>query len=340
MRFAPSEENRAFADSLTDLLAGADTPAAARAWAAGEHAPGLRIWGRLAELGASGLAVPERYDGAGGDAMDLAVAFDALGYHAVPGPVVESIAVLPTLLTGPAAAEHLPRLAAGAIGTVALLPRTPFLLDADIAELALVVQADRTVATSAAPTGGPLRSVDPTRRLFSYDAGPPLIAATSETVDRAARIGAFAVAGQLLGLGRRLLEMSVQYAKDRSQYGHPIGEYQAIKHLLADVATRLELATPLLHGAAVALADDFGDRRTADGVDLDPDRDVSAARVAAGDAADLAARTALQVHGAIGYTAEHDLGIWLTKVRALQSAWGTPSEHRATVLRAVRAVAR
>jgi alkylation response protein AidB-like acyl-CoA dehydrogenase len=111
----------------------------------------------------------------------------------------------------------------------------------------------------------------------------------------------------------------VAYAGQRKQYGRAIGEYQAIKHLLADVVTRLELARPLLYGAAVA-----GETLA---------RDVSAAKVMAGDAALLAARTALQVHGAIGYTAEHDLGLRLTKVRALAGAWGTGSFHRARVLR-------
>jgi alkylation response protein AidB-like acyl-CoA dehydrogenase len=105
----------------------------------------------------------------------------------------------------------------------------------------------------------------------------------------------------------------------RRQYGREIGQYQAIKHLLADVVTRLELARPLLHAAAVT---------------LNP-RDVSAAKVASADAAYLAARTGLQVHGAIGYTAEHPLGLRLTKVRALVSAWGTPALHRSRVLAAV-----
>jgi alkylation response protein AidB-like acyl-CoA dehydrogenase len=333
MRFAASEENLAFSASLDDLLAAADTPGAARAWARGEHDPGLKVWRALAEAGVFSLIIPERYDGAGATAVDLAVAMERLGYHAVVGPIVESAAVLPTLLTGDLVEAELRRLAAGGIGTVALVPQTPLLLDADVAELALVVRADGTVAHSSGTTDEPLRSVDATRRLFRYDIRPPTVPLASEAVERARCLGAFAVAAQLLGLGRRLKDMSVEYVKTRVQYGHPIGEYQAIKHLLADVATRLELAAPLLDGAAVALAADLGDRVR--GVDLDPERDVAAARVACGDAAYLAARTALQVHGAIGYTAEHDLGIYLTKVRALQSAWGTPAEHRATVLRAV-----
>ncbi|WP_019201948.1 acyl-CoA dehydrogenase family protein [Tsukamurella sp. 1534] len=331
MRFAPSEENRAFAESLGDLLAGAGTVAAARAWAAGDAGPGRKVWSALAELGVTGLAVDEEHGGVGGGPVDLAVAFEALGYHAVPGPVVESIAVLPVLLTGGLADAHLPALAEGAIGTVAIAPRTPFLLDADAADLRFVAAPDGAVAEAPAPTGPPRRSVDPTRRLF--DAPEPAGGQAGDHA-RAELLGAFAVSAQVLGAGRRLLDESVSYAKARAQYGHAIGEYQSIKHLLADVATRLELAAPLVQGAAVSLLAEGGP------VHLDPVRDVAAARVATADAAYLAARTALQVHGAIGYTAEYDLGVWLTKVRALQSAWGTQAQHRAAVLDAVRGAAR
>jgi alkylation response protein AidB-like acyl-CoA dehydrogenase len=99
------------------------------------------------------------------------------------------------------------------------------------------------------------------------------------------------------------------------QFGAPIGRFQAVKHQLADVAIGLEFSRPLLYGAAVT----------------GTPRDVSAAKVACGDAAYRAARTALQVHGAIGYTEEYPLSLWLTKVRALVSAWGTPADHRARV---------
>ncbi|WP_336670892.1 acyl-CoA dehydrogenase family protein [Tsukamurella sp. USMM236] len=337
MRFAPSQENAAFTESLDDLLSRAGVVAAARAWADGDNSPGRKVWAALADLGVTGLAIPEEHGGVGGDPVDLAVAFQALGYHGVPGPVVESIAVLPALLSDPG---HLRSLADGAIGTVALAPRTPFLLDADVADLRFVVGADGAIATVEAPSTAPLGSVDRTRRLFPPQLNDVLEGETpgrnlQNVVQSGEVAGAFAVAAQLLGAGRRLLDDTVEYAKARAQYGKAIGEYQAIKHLLADVATRLELAAPLLSGAAVALSGN-----ASRGVDLDPARDVAAARVAAADAAYLAARTALQVHGAIGYTAEYDLGLWITKVRALQSAWGTQAEHRATVLDAVRKAAR
>jgi hypothetical protein len=138
-------------------------------------------------------------------------------------------------------------------------------------------------------------------------------------------VAALAVAAQLLGVGEHLLDQSVGYAKARRQFGRPIGEYQAVKHALADVRVALDFARPLVYVAALALA----------GPTAEATRDVAAAKVAASDAAYNAARTALQVHGAIGYTAEYDLGLWITRARALTGAWGTAAEHRATVLDAL-----
>jgi Acyl-CoA dehydrogenase, C-terminal domain len=151
--------------------------------------------------------------------------------------------------------------------------------------------------------------------------GPAMAAAVARALDA----GALACAAQLLGAGRALLEASVRHAGQRTQFGRPIGAFQAVKHQLADAAVGLEFAGPLLDAAAAAL----------DGHDQHAARDVSAAKVACTDAARRAARAALQVHGAIGYTEEHDLHLWLLKVRALTGAWGSQSEHRARVMAAI-----
>lgn len=306
MKFQLSPEQRQFAATLHELLGGADTATAARAWAAGEHDRGLKLWRALADAGLFALLVAEDHGGLGAGPVDLVVACEALGYHAVPGPLVESAAVAPALLTG----HRLDALAEGdLVATVVAPPEVPLALDADIA--GVVLDMAGAELTGAEPE--PVRSIDPPRRLFRVPAAPV------HGQDTAFDLGVLAVSAQLLGAGRWLLDTSVAYAKQRRQYGRAIGEYQAVKHLLADAVTRLELARPLLYGAAVA-GGTFA-------------RDVSAAKVMAGDAAYLAARTALQVHGAIGYTAEHDLGLRLTKVRALAGAWGTGSFHRERVLR-------
>ncbi|WP_019809670.1 acyl-CoA dehydrogenase family protein, partial [Saccharomonospora halophila] len=100
MRFALSAEHHEFAASLDALLTDTDTATANRAWARGDHGPGLRLWHSLAETGVPALSVPERFDGLGATAVDAVVAFERLGYHAVPGPWVDTAAVLPALLAG------------------------------------------------------------------------------------------------------------------------------------------------------------------------------------------------------------------------------------------------
>jgi alkylation response protein AidB-like acyl-CoA dehydrogenase len=330
VHFAVSTEQRDFTRSISEMLAKADVPHASRQWAAGHHDAGVALWRRLAELGVSALAVPEEHGGFGADAVDLVIAFETLGYHCVPGPIVESFAAIPALLADPGAARlaghWLPRLAAGkVVGTLALPPHVPYPLDADIAELRLLLDGDELYEFESRAARS---SIDPARRLADIDTSATTRVATcASTADAAFNHGALATAAQVLGIGQRLLDDSVVYATHRVQYGKPIGGYQAIKHLLADVATGIELARPLVHGAAVAIA---GAKNTIV-------RDVSAAKVAATDAGYRAARTALQVHGAIGYTAEHDLGLALLKARALHTAWGTQRHHRGRVLAALTA---
>jgi alkylation response protein AidB-like acyl-CoA dehydrogenase len=205
------------------------------------------------------------------------------------------------------------------IATVALPPDTPRALDAGTAGLVLL-GTDQGV--SEATPGECHQSVDPSRRLYDVTATGR---AWQADVGRAYEFGALATAALLVGAAEALLNGAVDYAKQRSQFGRVIGSYQAIKHKLADVHIAIELARPLVYGAALTLADVPGAGA----------RDVSAAKAAASEAALLAARTSLQTHGAIGFTQEHDLSLWLLRVQALRSAWGDPEAHRRRVLEAL-----
>jgi alkylation response protein AidB-like acyl-CoA dehydrogenase len=171
-----------------------------------------------------------------------------------------------------------------------------------------------------ATVGGQLRSVDPARRLFQVRSERELTPVPPEGLDDAFDLAVLASSAQLLGLGEHLLASTVDYVKQRKQFGREIGSYQALKHQLADVRIGLDFVRPLVLGAALRIGT------------AEQGRDVSAAKVAASDTAYLAARTALQLHGAIGYTEEFDLSLWVLKVRALVSAWGTTSFHRGRIL--------
>jgi alkylation response protein AidB-like acyl-CoA dehydrogenase len=317
VNFEIDEQQRDFAASIDAALGSAGVPAAVRAWAAGDTGPGRKLWATLSDLGVTGLAVAEEFDGIGAHPVDLVVAAERLGYWGVPGPVTESIAVAPILLADD---ERSAGLASGElIATVALRPHAPRAVDADTAGLILVAD-DGDVSDG---TAGELhQSVDPARRLFDVTpTGEPQKADTA----RAFEFGALVTAAQSIGAGQAMLDASVEYAKQRSQFGRVIGSYQAIKHKLADVYIAVELARPLVYAAALSLAD--GSPDTA--------RDVSAAKAAASDAALLSARSSLQTHGAIGFTQEHDLSLLLLRVQALHSAWGDPTWHRRRVLEAL-----
>ncbi|WP_447041504.1 acyl-CoA dehydrogenase family protein [Streptomyces sp. DSM 118878] len=326
MRFLLDAEQREFARSLDAMLTAAGTVAPARAWGAGDHAPGQAVWTRLADAGVFALAVPREYEGVGPLPAETAVAFVELGRHAVPGPAVETVAASALLsrlaaLGEPGPAKRfLPALATGrASATLTLPDGGPYAVDPQVADLILTVVEDEL---RLAPGHARVRrSLDRARYLAAPLPGGELLAAGPAVADatrHATRWAALATAAQSLGVGLTLLDRTVVYVKQRSQFGAPIGAFQAVKHRLADVLVALEFARPLVFGAALTMAP----------------ADVAAAKVTAAEAAYGAARAALQLHGAIGYTAEFDLSLWLTKARVLRSAFGGPGVWRGRVLAA------
>ncbi|HEV7534673.1 MAG TPA: acyl-CoA dehydrogenase family protein, partial [Acidimicrobiia bacterium] len=137
--------------------------------------------------------------------------------------------------------------------------------------------------------------------------------------------GAAATAAVLCGLAAHLVETTADYVKERRQFGVPVGSFQAVKHHLADALIALEHARPAVYCAAWSIA-------TAQPT---LSRDASFAKVYANEAAAIAARAALQCHGAIGYTFEHDLHLWLKRVWSLRQAWGDTPHHRHEVAAAL-----
>ena len=212
---------------------------------------------------------------------------------------------------------------AGADGADLYLLTAP--ADDGSVELHLLEPADVAVT--------PVGSLDPTRRLGAVRwapsartrmaHGPAAADAVRRTGDRAA----VAVAAELIGLAERMIALGAAYAKERHQFGRPIGSFQAVKHLLAGAQVKLEFARPVVYGAAWAIDED------------EPGASVSAstAKAWASEAAAEAARVSLQVHGAIGYTWECDLHLYLKRAWALTEAWGSAVEHRARVLDALPA---
>jgi len=316
MRFRFTDEQGLIRSEVRALLEREWTAAHLRAaWESGE--PALDIRRRLASLGIFGITVPGRLGGIGGDELDLVLVLEEFGRAAAPDALTEQVAVAVPLLAAAGsdlAEEWLPRVAAGEATIAAALESGPYVCDADIAGLLLVEQDGKVVAFERnAATLIRQTSVDGARRLFSVAAEPGVpLDIDPGALELARERATFATAAVLLGLAERMLDMTVAYAKERQQFGRPIGAFQAVKHRLADSLASIELARPVVYAAAWTLARSHGDAGSA----------VALAKLFANRAADCAARQALQIHAGMGFAAEHDLHLWLKRAKALELASG------------------
>lgn len=357
MRFAFTDDQLAFRDAVRDLLAKECPPEVVRAaWPDGTDDHGARkgegsrsdaasveaVWGALAEMGVLGIAVSEEAGGFGFGPVDWVLLAEETGYAAVPHPFVETACVVAPLLDAEGDPHGvLAELVSGARRAAAMPLGTTLVPWADA--VTYLVTLDREAAHDGAwvarrVTSGLAVGDDEHHRRHitdTLDAGRHVAQlsawetdggfARGESVARAFDHGALATAAQLVGLGRRMLDITVDYVKERKQFGVPIGSQQAVKHQLADAAKKLRFAAPAVYGAAWSLSTG----------DPDAFRAVSTAKALASDAARFTARRALQCHGAIGYTVECDLHLYLKRSEALVRSWGDAAWHRDRVATAL-----
>lgn len=297
MRFDFTDDQIALRDAVRDLLERECTPAHVRAAWTNEtgRVPGL--WNRLEEMGVPALLVPEADGGVGLTMADLVLVLEETGRYAVPEPILET------------AAFGAPVVGAGL--TVAAGPA--LVAWADTADV-ILTSAGRFDPATAELVAHP--SVDGARRVFEVrgEAEPfpgDLHAAYIRIIT--------GTAAQLCGLSDRMLTMTADYVKDRRQFGVPVGSFQAVKHHLANARTALEFTRPLVYRAACTL----------DGMHA------HMALAKAADTANATVRAALQCHGAIGYTTEHDLHLYMKRAWALARAWGDARIHRERVARSI-----
>ena len=331
MRFAFTDDQLLFRDTVRDLLDKECQPEHVRfAWVDGDgRLP--QLWQSLGEMGVLGVQAPDAHGGLGLSELDLVLLLEETGRAGLPDPIVETAAVAVPLLAEVAPPELQAAWLPGLVGGGSLVTTQlggPLVACADTADLVLAVRAEQVVAVPrAALRLERQRSVDGSRRLFRVDwqdDDAVVLAAGSvaaDSRDRAHDRGAVATAAQLLGLGARMLDMTVDYVQERRQFGVPIGSFQAVKHHLADAMLQLEFARPVVYAAAWALATG----------DPDASRAASHAKAAASDAARFVGRQALQCHGAIGYTVEYDLHLYLKRAWALSATWGDAAFHRRRV---------
>jgi alkylation response protein AidB-like acyl-CoA dehydrogenase len=322
MRFALTAEQQDLRTVVRDLMERLCAPAVVRCAPTSPEVDALDRG--LVEVGAAGLLLPEHHGGLGLDENYLVPMLTEVGWAAAPLPVLETVAVAPALFEAAGLADRIA--SAGMVcaadpmgaGTARYGTRARFLIRGGFGGTGPVELLDISAAARE-----PVSAVDPAADMCRVGAGAVLLGVVDDpaVVARAWQRGVLGAAAMLVGLARRMLEMTVEYVRTRTQFGVPVGSFQAVKHHLATALLQVEFAAPAVARAGYALA----------AAEPERDRDVSMAKALASDAARAVARTAIQCHGAIGYTTEYDLHLYAKRAWALAAEWGSAAWHRARV---------
>jgi alkylation response protein AidB-like acyl-CoA dehydrogenase len=323
MDFTITEDQATLTAGVRDYLAGVHAPELLRALDASDSRRSADVWRGLAEMGLPGLLVPEAQGGLGLSLLDAVLIAAELGRAGVAEPLADTALVAAPLLAKAGGQDALlAAIASGDAKVVLQHPVNPWV--ADLEDASHLLSAKDGALLLAEHNGGAdlLDSVDPLRRLYAPIApSGTKVGSANALLDHAALI----TAAQLVGIADAMLEQATDYAKNRSQFGQPIGSFQAVKHHLATAVVKIEFAKPVIQRAAVALAAGSASAPV----------HVSHAKLAASDAAWAMSETAIQTHGAMGYTYEVDLHFWMKRAWALSGAWGDRAFHLARIDAAV-----
>jgi alkylation response protein AidB-like acyl-CoA dehydrogenase len=312
MDLEPTDDQLALVAGLARLCADRVTPEARRATIARPGAVDRELWRALGDIGAFALAVPADRSGLGLGLAEASLVFEELGRVAVPGPVVGTFLAAGLPLGSVAGA------AMAGEAVVGLIPEgRPALVEHRAALDALLVVGPSGVVLTPRPEGdGPVeRPLDP---LTPVDVVPDLPPGEQvggpDLADRLRRDAGLLSAALQVGLAGAAVAMATEHAGSRTQFGRPIGSFQALKHLLADAQVGVEVARSAVQAAAVAV-DEGGE---------DADRAAHAARIVASGAADRATRACIQVHGGMGFTWDLDAHLFLKRTLVLDVGIATP----------------
>ncbi len=283
-------------------------PAAVREAMESERGYDESLWRLLCEqVGAAALVVPEELGGAGGTLGDAAAVLEELGKSLVPSPLLgTTLAELALLAADQPDAETLGSLAEGAAIGAVVFDRD-YVINGDIADIVIAVD-DGTLERWTEFSVEPVTPMDPTRRLARLT---PQNTASLGTDPGLADAAAILLAAEQIGAATRCLELTVDYTKERQQFGRPIGSFQALKHRMADLYVAVQ--------AARAVVNDAADAPSATAAAL--------ARVAASEAFSTVAAEGIQLHGGIAITWEHDMQLYFKRAHGSSQLLGPPRDH-------------
>jgi alkylation response protein AidB-like acyl-CoA dehydrogenase len=327
MDFDLSDDQVALRDGARELLDGLATPARVRAHSATDAAYDGPLWAAMVEQGWLGIEVAEARGGVGLGTVEVAVLCEELGRHVAPAPFVSTVLAIDAF-AGAGEDEWVDRLMGGdALACVAWDPAAPVPY-APSADVAVVIADDGVYAMELAERPARQPAMDLTRELgwLPFDpararrlGGPD---ARTRLVDR----GATFTAADLLGSASRALELAVEHAKERVQFDRPIGSFQAVKHRCADMLVDVEGMRSTVYWAAWCIGAGDAEAHVA----------ASTAKTWCSDASKRVMSSALQVHGGIGFTWEHDLHFFMKRAQLDQLAFGDATFHRARLTSLLR----
>ena len=322
MDFELSDDQRALQDAAADLLDSLSGSEQVRTAAAGDDGYDRTLWKAMVEQGWMGVEVPENRGGLGLGTVEAAVLCEQVGRHVAPAPFVESVLALGALAQA-GRDDWVERLLSGdAIGCVAWRPDMPVPF-APVADVAVLLESGTGVTAVDLSTGPAVArepAMDLTRPLgwLRVEDRATITLGGPAEADVLLERGAVAYSAALLGSAARVLEMTSEYAKERVQFGKPIGSFQAVKHRCADMLVDVEGMRSTAYWAAWCLG----------AGDPEAPMAASVAKVWCSDAARRVMASGLQVHGGIGFTWEHDLHMFMKRSHLDQLLFGDGAYHR------------
>jgi alkylation response protein AidB-like acyl-CoA dehydrogenase len=306
-----TEEQDAFRDTVRTLLTREGDTRTAMTSAAGYDE---KLWARLCDLGAAGLHLPVDLGGAGASFLETAIVLAELGRSLTPSPLLGSVVASYALLSA-GTEQLLPEIADGSV--VPSLVWGPYALNAQVADVFLVVRDGELFAVEPAEVDiTPCEALDPTRRLATVDVRGDGTALCPVDLGFVRDVACAALAAESAGAAERCLELTVSYTKERSQFGRPIGSFQALKHRMADMHVLVETATSASLAAATAVVDGHDLSSTA-----------ASAAVWCTEAFSAVAAEMIQLHGGIAITWEHDAHLYFKRAHGNAHLFGSPREH-------------
>jgi alkylation response protein AidB-like acyl-CoA dehydrogenase len=356
MQFGLSESQQILKDTARKFFAGECPIAAVRKAMETETAHDPALWTKLAEQGFTGIITPEEYGGMGLGKVELILLMEEAGYALLPGPFFSTVALAGAVIDACASPEqkkkYLARIAGGqAHSTVALVEAAGswdagslqiaaaankltgtklFVTDAAVADFIVVVARDGIYAVDAKAAGlhiAPMKGMDLARKIYSVEFRntPAEMLGNTSGLANALDVATVALCAEMVGGMQRALELTVAYAKTRKQFGKPIGIFQAVQHLCADMYLETESSRSATYYAAWALEENTPDAAAA----------VSVAKMYASDASRTVGNRGIQVHGGMGFTWENDLHLYYRRAKASETMLGDATFHRERIARLV-----